>query len=258
MPKKPKEVELDLQTSESPKKETFVTRWFKDACPDNPEDIKSICELTARSAEEQFKLELKGSNYEVFALVFFATFESVLDFLREKQKRHKKYSIEICNSINIGYQNSVDPDNEKMGNFMPVMEYVGVNRNIVNSSEMTPDTTTKSFILWKELNIKKRIEDYKEIQELAYDLILNKYNTDLRTSEAAIPLFCIFMDHINNVLRMKYREAEGTKVSEIKLRVMGIFDAFYSFNEETAKEVIQYTPLPFFKLGLKNDSVATG
>jgi hypothetical protein len=258
MPRKPKEPELELQTSEAPKRETIVTRWFRDNCPDNQEDIRAICELTARSAEEQFRMFSRTKNYEVYAIIFFATFQSIMDFLREKQKIFKRYTFELAQSVNIGYQTSTSVDNEKFGNFMPIMEYIGVNRPIVPIEKTGPGVTEKNFILWKELNIKKNIEHFKEVQEIAYHRLRKEYILDVRSSESIFPLFCTFMDHINNVVRYKYREADGTKVSEVSLTVMGLFEVFYSFDEEKAKEVIQYAPLPFFKLGLKNDSTAGG
>ena len=258
MPRKVKEQEEEeVQIGEPVKKKTFVVRWFEEHCPNNAKDIRAICELTARSAEEQFGMCVRSSNHEVFAMVFFATFQSILDFLRDHQKRYSQYTIEIGGSVNIGYCNSQSEDNEKVGNFMPIMEYIGINRTIVDPTTIGIDTTTKNFIRWKELNVKKNVEHYKQIQELAYNRILTDYRTDLRTSEATIPLFCIFMDHINSVLRMKYLEAEGTTVDEISLNVLGLFDAYYSYDETDGKECYEYTPSVFFKLSLKNDTVSS-
>lgn len=254
----PKEIDPEVESSGAHKKETYVTKWFKDNCPDNTGEVKAVCELTARAANEQFTMTVPSGNYEIFALIYFATFQSILEFLKEKEKTYSNYTIEICNSINIGYTNSSSTDNEKVGNFMPIMEYIGVNRTIVDSAPTTMDTTTQNFILWKKLNVKKNLEHYKEIQEKAYERLLGDYHTDLRTSEAAIPLFCIFMDNINNVLRMKFRELQGTDVNEVSMSVLGLFDAYYSFDEESGKEFIEYTASPFMKLSLKNDSAAGG
>lgn len=259
MPRKAKvekEEELDIKSVD--KKETFVTRWFKDNAVNNASDLKIVCDLTSRSAEEQFRMYLKSGNTEVYAVVFYATFLTILDFIRNKQKTYNNFTIEICNSINIGYTNNDDEDNEKVGNFMPIMEYIGINRNIVDtSSSFDSDTTTQNFIRWKELNIKKNIEFYKEIQEVAYEMLKKEYKTNIRTSEAVIPLFCIFMDHITNLLKVKFREANGTDVSEVSMNVLGLFDIFYSFNEEDNQEIIEFQPNIRMKLALKNDNTAS-
>ncbi len=250
-----KDQELDVRKQE--KKETFVTRWFKDHAVNNTNDMKIICGLTARSAEEQFNLVIPSGNTEVFAVVFYGTFLTILDWIRQKQKNYNQFSIEIAESINIGYTNNTNQDNEKVGNFMPIMEYIGINRNIIDSDNVSDEyKTSNNCIRWKELNIKKNIEAYKEIQEVAFDRLKTEYHTNLRTSEAVIPLFCIFMDNISNIVRYKYQEAAGTDVSEVSMNVFGLFDVYYSFEEETNQEIIEFQPNIRMKLALKSDETA--
>lgn len=258
MARKPKEIEQEIDVKQQEKKETFVTRWFNDYAVNNKQELKIICNLTSRSAEEQFSLYLKSGNTEVYAVVFYATFMTILEFIKGKQKVRNNFTIEICNSINVGYSNSNDDNNEKVGNFMPIMEYIGINRNIVDGvSPMELDKTTQNFIRWQELNIKQNVTYYKEIQERAYERLKGEYRTNLRTSEAVIPLFCIFMDHITNVLKMKFKEADGTDVSEVSMNVLGLFDVYYSFNEEDNQEVIEFQPNISMKLALKADDIAS-
>jgi hypothetical protein len=216
----------------------------------------AICDLTARSAYEQFHMSVNSGNTEVYAVVFFATFRSIIEFLIEKQKVYSQYTIQIANSINIGYTNSSDDSNEKLGNFMPILEYVGFNRTIVPEQNITENSSTVNFASWKHLNIKKSIEHFKEIQEIAYHKLIHDFHTDLHTSEAIIPLFCIFMDHINGLVRLKYQEADRTEVSEVKVSVLGLFKVCYSYDESIDKEIIEYEVLNAFKLGTKNDRKA--
>lgn len=258
MPRKPKEVEQEIDVKAPVKKETFATRWFKDYAVNNAKELKFVCDLTSRSAEEQFSMFLNSGNTEVYAVVFYATFMTILEFIRSKQKVYNNFTIQIANSINIGYTNNDDEENEKVGNFMPILEYISINRTIVDDSvSFESDTSSVNLIRWKQLNIKKEVEYYKEIQEKAYQKLLNEFKTGLRTAEAVIPLFCIFMDHITNVLKMKFKEAEGTDVSEVSMNVLGLFDVFYSFNEEEGQEVIEFQPNISMKLALKADDVAS-
>lgn len=251
-----KEEELNIDVKKKAPTETFATRWFKDYAVNNAAEMKIVCDLTARSAEEQFSMYLETGNTELYAIVFYGTFMTILEFIREKQKRYNNFTIEICGSVNLGYTNNDNEENEKVGNFMPIMEYIGVNRNIQPDDHMTKTKTAEEFIRWKQLNIKKNAEYYKEIQERAYEKLKKEYKTNLRVSEAVIPLFCIFLDHIANVLKMKYQEALGTDVSEVSMNVLGLFDIFYSFNEEENIEIIEYQPNISMKLALKSDSVA--
>lgn len=258
MARKPKEIEQEIDLKQEKKPETFVTRWFKDYAVNDERELRIICDLTARSAEEQFKMYLKSGNTEVYAVVFYATFMTILEFIRSKQQLYNNFTIEIYKSINIGYSNSDDDNNEKVGNFMPIMEYIGINYNIVEEHvELDVDKTSQNFIRWKVLNSKKNVEMYKEIQERAYNRLKDEYKTNLRTSEAVFPLFCIFMDHITSVLKMKFREADGTDVSEVSMNVLGLFDVYYSFNEEDNQEIIEFQPNISMKLALKSDDIAS-
>ena len=256
MPRKPKEVEENLEI-QSPKKLTFATRWFNTVAVNNREELKIICDITSRSAEEQFSMYLKSGNTEVYAVIFDATMETIKEFLRGKQKTYKRFTFEIANSLNIGYDNNDDEENEKVGNFMPIIEHINTNRKIVDDDTMIDENkTNQNFIRWKELNVKKNIEYLKEIQEKAYERLKTDYHTNVRTSEAIIPLFCIFMDNVCHVLKMKYKEAQGTDVSEVSINVLGWFDAFYSFNEQEDTEIVEFEPNIKFKLGTKNDDQA--
>lgn len=257
MARKPKEDDQIIDLKPEVKKETFVTRWFKDYAVNNREELKIVCDLTARSAETQFNMYLKSGNTEVYAVVFYATFMTILDFIRSKQKTHNNFTIEIANSVNLGYTNNDDEDNEKVGNFMPIMEYISVNRNIVNDNSMTEDSSSVNCIKWKELNIKKTADYYKDIQEKTFETLRSEYKTSLRTSEAVIPLFCIFLDNLTNELKHKFNELKDTGISEVSINCLGLFDIYYSFDEETNTEILEYQPNITMKLKLKQDDVAS-
>lgn len=250
-----KDQELDIKKQE--KKETFATRWFKDHAVNNASEMMMICDLTARAADEQFNISLKSGNNEVFAVVFYGTFLTILDWIRQQQKHRNSFNIEICNSVNLGYTNNSDLNNEKVGNFMPVMEYIGINRSIIDNDRSSDEyKTSNNCIRWKELNIKKNVSSYKEIQEVAFERLKTEFHTNIRTSEAVIPLFCIFMDNLTSVIRFKFQEAEGTDISEVSMNVFGLFDIFYSFNAEDNREIIEFQPNIRMKLALKSDETA--
>lgn len=260
MPKKKENMEEEMQLEEkqsAPKNLTFSQRWFQEHAVNNTSEMRMICDLTARSAEEQFSINVRSGHTEVYAVIFYATFVTILEFIREKQKTYNNFTIAIANSINIGYTNNDDIENEKVGNFMPIMEYIGTNRAYVEGdTSIDDDKISANCIRWKELNIKKNVEYYKEIQERAFDKLIKEYNVNLRTSEAIFPLFCIFLDHITSVIKLKYQDAEGTGISEISMNVLSLFDIFYSYNEEEDKEVYDMQPGIAVKLMLKSDTVA--
>lgn len=272
MPRKPKEVEQEIDITEKKKKRTHAQEWFDTYVVNNKEEMKLVCDLTAKSCWEQFKL-YNTDNTELYAAIFHGIFMTILKFLKGQQSKWKEYSIEIANSINIGYVNNTNEDNEKVGNFMPVLEYISINRNVVDSYDIPYSDSTeiaakkvtvpknhtdKQIMMWKVQNIHKTIENYNKIQEDAVQVLYNDYKINLRNDEAIFPLFCIFMDNVSNVLKMRFKELEGTDVSEVSFNVLGLFDAFYSYDVDEDKEIIEYSPNITMKLALKNDDAATG
>jgi len=258
--RKASEVENDEVLEPVAKKnETFVVRWFNDYAVDNKDDLKIVCDATLRSAEQQFSLYLKSKNSETYAAIFYGTFINILEFLKEKEKTYNEFTIEIGSSINIGFCNNTDENNEKAGNFMPILECTGtLNRNIAgpNPSDLTEQSSAISYISWKELNCKRNADAMKEIQEKTYQYLKKEFRINLRTSEAVIPLFCIFIDHLMNVLKYKYKELLDTNISEVSMKVLGLFEMFYSYNEETGQDIIDFVPSVFMKLSLKSDERA--
>ena len=244
------------ETHKDKKPKSYVKRWFDDYAVNNKSDIKIICDLTAKSMEEQFNMSLKSGNTEVYAVAYYAAFISLLELLKQKQKQYNNFTLQVCNSINIGYTNNDDDNNEKVGNFFPVLEFIGVNRNIIDSStEIDPDRTSQNLIRWKELNIKKNVEFIKTWQEHTYQKLLSEFKVDLKYSEACPVIFCIFSDNILNYIKFKYKELDKTDVSEVSMNILGLYDIFYSFDEEDDKEVCEAVPNILMKLNLKNDNI---
>ena len=261
MPRKSQpEEEIVIDEPTTPvKKETVATRWFRNYAVNNKSEMITICELTARSVQDQFNLVVTSGNYELYAVVYHTTFMAILDFLKNKQSSYSTFSISVANSSQIGYVNNTDENNEKVGNFMPVIKHVGINANVPPEPTIEKDETTalaSKYIKWLTINSKQTVDYYKDIQEKAFNQLDKEFGIRLRTSEAVIPMFCIFMDHVVNLIKLKYQEALGTGVSEVSMNVLGLYDIFYSFDEEANVEYIEYTPNVTIKLKLKSDIVS--
>ncbi len=242
------------------KKQTFGVRWFQTNVVEDSDTIRMICDLTAKSAARQFSIYTSNKgNSEIYALVFFTTMIEILNFVATKRKTYNEFTIAIANSINVGFTNNLDENNENVGHFTPILEYIGTNMEYIDplpSTEVDHNRMEHNAIAWKTQNLKKNAEFIKEIQNNAYRSLFSDYKIDIRNAEVVIPLFCIFMDYINAVLKLKFQEAIGTGVSEVQINVMGLFKAYYSYDQESDKEVYEYTPSPRVKLALKSDNIA--
>lgn len=255
------EEELELKLPQ--KKKSFARRWFDEYAVNDKTDLKIICDLTARSMGDQFGIYLKSGNTECYGVIFYSIFMEIMKFIKSKQKEkyHKQFMVEIANSVNLGYVNNTDEDNEKVGNFMPIMEYININRNINPPEDKKgSEYVTSNLIDWKNINAHQNVEYYKTIEQNAYQVLWDEFNIRLRTQEAVIPCFCIFMDNITNYLKKKYEDLKDTDVSEVSINVFGLFDAYYSYDEDNpdSKDIIEYQPGIALKLALKQDDVAAG
>lgn len=280
MPRKAKETEEELDVQTGKKKDTFASRWFKDYAVNNADELRIVCELTARSLYDQFTLRVKTNNSEILAVSFYATFMEIMRYLQTKENKYKNYTIQIANSINIGYSNNDDENNEKVGNFMPIMEYINVNQPLCHyeqqesyrrliddlkddkslSDKDIQDKIEKTLVSmycdWENANMKTNAEVFSQLKVSAFNKLKSDYHISLRSTEAVFPIFGTFMDNIVYVLKEKYKEAYGTDVSEVSINVLGLFDAFYSYDEDADQEVIEFAPNIRMKLALKNDSIA--
>ena len=63
--------EEKIEERQEPKKITKTVKWFNEYCVENKSDIKTICDITSRSIQNQFNMFVKSSNTEVYALIFF-------------------------------------------------------------------------------------------------------------------------------------------------------------------------------------------
>jgi len=262
MPRKPKvlEEEQEVEVKIPQKKKSAAARWFDEYAVDSKEDLRTICDLTARSLHDQFLIGIESNNIEVYGVAFYVIFMEILKFLRAKQKEkfHKQFSVEICNSINIGYTNNMDEDNEKVGNFMPMIEYIGINRNVVPADDSSSKQKSKDYMItWKQMNSHQNIEFYKMIEENAKQTLKEEYNMDIRTSELVMPILCIFLDNTVNLLKIKFQDLVGKDVSEVSINVFGLYTVFYSFDEDTNTEQIEYQPGIALKLATKQDELAS-
>ena len=238
------------------KKITRTIKWFNEYCTENKTEIKMICDIVADSVAKQFDMHVKSSNTEVFALIFFVTFETILDFLRSKQSSYDNFTFEICKSINIGYTNNTDENNEKVGNFMPMMEHIGINRSIIRNEDLSSDDHSEvNFIKWKQQNLTQNENYLNQIQNQSATKLATEYGIQIVNNEAIIPIFCTFFDVLAQVLKLKYYDMIETspEKSEYSINVLGLFTAFYSFDSEESKENIDYSPGIYMKLRQKSD-----
>lgn len=240
----------------------WALRWFNQYVIDDKEDIRKICAVVDKMASEKLDIAIanNGGHMEVYAAVFHGILTAIMEYMRSKQKEgYKQFTIELGNSLNFGYDNDDDENNEKVGNFMPILEYIGTSTHPQRPRDTgvsNTNTIAAAAMNWKSANMKKTTSHYQAIQEIAYKILSKSYRVQLPTSELIFPIFCLFLDNMAAVLKYKYNELQGTGVSQVSMNVVGMFKATYSFDVINNEEIIQYQAFPAIKLGMKSDTMS--
>jgi hypothetical protein len=247
-----KEEEVDVK---KPQIEPVCTRWFNENAGDDIEDLRHVANLTAKECHKQFNLNPCVSG-EVYAVIFYATFIEILKYLQKQRSKYSNYTMEIGKSLNIGYVNNDNDDNEKVGSFDPVMEFIGSStRN--DKSEEDKVNIQKHLTNWKTNNVKSDANIVTTIENGVIARInAAEFNIHIGYGAIAFPIFCIFLDGLVSHVKYKWKEAQGTNVSTVSIDVFRLFRIKYSFNEEDNQECIEYEPLTLMKCLMKSDDIS--
>ena len=229
-----------------------VKGWFERTCVDDRDKILAVCAVTGRMLADQFNMRTRENLDEVWALVFYECWLQILEFLSRKTSQYTEFEVQVEKCVRIGYTNYLNDDDEKVGNFMPFMEWVGKDTSIVYNPHETADD---NFIRWKEQNSIKNVDMQKEIQDKTALLINRKYGMNIGSPDAVIPIFCIFLDNVVNILKQDYKDA-GEDVSKVKMNVLSQFTVTYSFDTDDNREIVDFSPSVAIKMEIKNDTKA--
>lgn len=253
---------VEMEAPAPVRKITRSEAWFNANVQDNRKEIEEVCEMTGRRIHEQARVILSNPNSTpvLFALVVDRTFTAIANFLVKKQSAgYRSFSILLGRNFNIGYRDGDDDTSEKIGNFVPVLEYGEQNKSIVPSSSAEPEEIAiDSYKRWLELNTVEAADDATLIASEAFDHLLNEDRINLRHKEAIIPIFCIFIDMLVEVLKIKYQEKKDANRTEVLINVFGLFKAYYSIDATDNTEVIEFEPGIKLKQDMKSDKYAGG
>ena len=242
------------------RKMTRSERWFEDNVTENKREIALICGYVEDSIHEQANITTGRDglkNSLIYAVVVDATFEEIRKFFTKKQQEgYKAYSIRFGKNFNIGYRNDANDSYEKEDTFHPVLEYIEESTTVLPvSGTYSPEETIQlmSFRQWHQKNTKECLEDMSHISAETFHNLASK-NFALLYQESVVPILCTFIDKVVFQLKLMYTERAGTGTSEVSINVMGLFMAYYSIDEDTQKEIVDFEPLAKMKQDYKSDA----
>jgi len=231
-----------------------LNEWYDDNIVDDIEDNEEIARLAYRRCLDAWNVGL-GENADdtKTSIAFYGiVYDSIMEALREKRVKHKEYAINFAEVVIIGYDDSEDDgEQEKVGNFCPYI-YSGDAK-----TEPNQDPDLKSIercVEWKAKNLvnAENTKIISEIETLALKKLVEEADIHLSNPE---PIFALFTTiHEQMVAYMKIKQAESGEDEMINFA--GRFDV-YCRPAEDGEIVIEYSPTPSEKLGIKADHIAT-
>lgn len=231
--------------------EEKYTEYFKNYCVEDQDDVILICQAASSKIYDRVKLKL--DDPKLLAVIFSQIYEAILDELKSLEDKYTEFKIDIADRLEIGYTNSEDEDDEKVGNFMIYMKHLSSSKK--DDSEVDP--TLKSADLanrWNTENIVNQPEILKKISITACEK-LKSIDVYLASSELIIPIFVYVYEAITSVLSIRRKELDEFEyeINFISCFYIGAREA----ENDDASDQIYIRPNIESKLKLKNDLKAS-
>lgn len=228
------------------KEEQYVT-YYKEHVLENEEDIIKICESASITIYDKFKA--KFDDPVIFASVFGIIYRTIIDHLKSKEATDTKYSINFANRLIIGYSNSADEDDEKMGNFMIFMKHLEDAHN--NDDFDLELSAAERAVQWKTENIIENPDDIRIISEKALKNLTN-IGINLASSEFIMPIFITIYEALIAYIKIRRTELDE---AEYEINFISCFNITVYESEDG--DIIDIRPTVEDKSGMKDDSKAT-
>lgn len=227
---------------------TYTEQWFEEYVVNNPEDIRLIGELSARSLRDKFCLTLKP---EPIIAIYCSTFESIFKYLKKKQEAGKtSFQINICNVISVSYNNLSDKESEKMGNFMPFIQQIA--DGPIPDTGFTSSDTIELCAAWNSSHITEQPDAITEIATQTLRDLKDNFSMRAADKQLIMPIFCTVHESIINYMKIKRVDLGEL---EYTLDIAGIYKIRVS-EADDGTEIIEYPPMIYTKKTTKDDEMS--
>ena len=221
--------------------------YYNDMVLENEEDVEKILESASITIYDRFKA--KFDDPKIFGSVFSIVYRTIVDHLKSKESSSIAYEINLANRLAIGYSNSADEDDEKMGNFMIYIQNLeGANTSSDFDVELS---AAERAVQWKTENIIENPDDIRIISEKALKN-LSKIDINLASSEFIMPIFITIYESLILYLKIHRKELDEP---EYEMNFISCFNITCYESEDG--DIIDIRPTVEDKSGMKDDSKAT-
>lgn len=242
------------------KKEEFV-KYFEEITVEDVDDIEIIGSMACRTILRDFGIsfsndENEGGEDEWRApiVIFAVTYEAIIEeLIRLRKESYNKFNINFANRFYIGFDNRVDEEDEKEGNFMIYIFNKEDGKGVNNTEENSYDeqNAAERCRHWVSENVIDSPDTIKRISENALKK-LEKLDIVLYRDTLIPPIVSYVYDELIAYMNQK---RINMKEDEFEINFSG---CFFVMSRETkdGKGEIVFRPSIESKMLLKDDATS--
>lgn len=227
----------------SENKITKVEQWFEDTIVQDQQEILDFGKFAALTLRNKFCIDIKPRST---IAIFVNTVEAFFEVLKEKQKNYRSYNITIEGYFSIGFSNSEDGDEEKVGNFCPY--YISEQNIVLNEPEGAGESTDVLTAKWSAEHITADTDVISAVAAKSMQKLRDLKMVVSNSADTLIPIFCVIHAALVGFMRLRRTEMD---VDNLIYSFGGVFDTICNMDAD-GNENVWFQPT-LTKLAIKND-----
>lgn len=230
---------------------TQSEKWFNENCVDNKKELIDIGDIAMKLLHENISLDSK--NPETTIAIYGTVMKAIWDQIAKLEDEYSEFCLNIANRLKLGYTNTDNEDEEKVGNFSPFMQDCDEPTSDAPIDDDEIDTIQLS-VQWNAANIKTQSDIIKDCASLAKKELSETLNIKTESHEFIMPMFCIIHKAIVNFVKDPLINQEN--ITENQINVAGLYDI--GAKKVDGEIFVWYQTGVPIRRWIKNDSIATG
>ena len=224
--------------------------WMEDHVVDDVEENMEIAELCMRALKDQWNV---GFKHPETVLGFYGiVYQTIIQRLAQERENRSSYGVRI-RTLEIGYDDAEDDGvMTKPGSFCPYIYEIPESELEDAKLIDMEGTSVERCTEWVSNNLKQQPN---LMNEIATQAVKNLADGDIHIAYSVLVFPIFYTIHTEMVQYLKLKREESGE-SEKMINFAGTFDV-YARVQENGDTVIEYSPVPSDKIGIKSDAMAS-
>ena len=241
---------MAIEEREESKLAEKLELWMEEHVVDDLEENMEIAELCMRALKDKWNV---GFRHPETILGFYGiVYQTIIQRLAQERENRSSYGVRI-RTLEIGYDDAEDDGvMTKPGSFCPYI--YDIPESELEDAKLIDmeGTSVERCTEWVSNNLKQQPNLMNEIATAA---VKNLADNDIHIAYSVLVFPIFYTIHTEMVQYMKLKREE-TGDSEKMINFAGAFDV-YARLQENGDTLIEYSPVPSDKIGIKSDAMAS-